>query len=507
MNFMSILGLEGAAPETSAPPAFFPDLNLDQVVHAITAPKDAYALAPIFYTPLHNAEAVRFRQAVMQDVEQPEILALLNNFADQVRSARIHLNGSEEAYQAPAKRAWFLDAAEFYCNALLELHGGWASLMLVSSGLKGFREYLAKQVDSLWFRDFHAELLQLRADLASVRYGLLIRGSAVTVRKYHEEADYAAEVVNTFERFQQGNVKDYRVRLSEGYGMDHIEGQIATFVAKLHPEIFGRLESFYQQYQNFMDVVIERFDREIQFYVAYVDYMATFRQQGLTFCYPEVSHDRRIRVTATFDLALARKLFKGNQAIVCNDFYLEQPERIFVVSGPNQGGKTTFARMFGQLHYMACLGCPVPGREAKLFQFDQMFTHFEHEEPVEDLHGKLQDDLLRVHDILSSATSNSIILLNEIFSSTSLEDATILARQVLETIRQLGAWCVVVTFIDELASQQEELVSLVGTVQPDRPEIRTYQIVRRPADGLAYAIALAEKYQLTKEQLKERLVR
>ena len=76
---------------------------------------------------------------------------------------------------------------------------------------------------------------------------------------------------------------------------------------------------------------------------------------------------------------------------------------------------------------------------------------------------------------------------------------------MLTRIIALDAICVCVTFIDELASLSNTTVSMASNVKPEDVAQRTFKITRRPPDGLAYAISVAEKYRLTIAQLRERL--
>jgi DNA mismatch repair ATPase MutS len=339
-----------------------------------------------------------------------------------------------------------------------------------------------------------------------VRYCLLIKGSTIKVRKFEAESDYAGEVAAIFARFAQAAGRDYRATFPAAPSMNHVEAQILQAVAQLHADVFGELDHYCAANSGFLDAVISRFDREIQFYVAYLDYMALFGRMGLKFCYPQVSAtDKETFVRDAFDLALAYKLLGRAERVVCNDFHLSGGERILIISGPNQGGKTTFARACGQLHYLASLGCPVAARQAQVFLCDNIFTHFESEENIANLRGKLADDLVRIHAVLQQATPRSLIILNEIFSSTTLRDAILLGKRVMAAIVALDLLCVCVTFLDELAAFGPTTVSMVSTVDAHDGATRTYRIVRKPADGRAYAVSIAEKHRLTYENLLERI--
>ena len=497
---------DGADVDGRGEPEFFADLNLDQVLASMTAGREQYELKPFFYGPLHQASAVRYRHEVLRDLEKPDVRASIDGFAERMRRMREHLVQVEKLHYALQQQAWFLDAVEIYCDAVRTLAEELADREVASRGLDGFRGYLGGYVGSERFASLAAETRALREALAAIRYSLRIQGAKVTVTRYEGESDYSAEVEKVFARFKQGAVGSYLVKLPDYVEMNHVEAQIAERVAWLHPEVFGRLADYCSRHRDYLDPTVGRFDREVQFYLAYLDLVGRFRAAGLPFCYPQVStSSKEIAAQETFDIALANKLVPGGGKVVCNDFSLHGPERVFVVTGPNNGGKTTFARTFGQLHHLASLGLLVPGRQARLFLPDRIFTHFEREEDIQTLRGKFEEELVRVREILQQSTADSVIVMNESFGSTTLNDALFVGTEVMGRILGRGCLGVYVTFVDEIASLSEATVSMVSQIVPSNPAERTFKVLRRPADGLAYAWAIADKYGLTYQRLMERI--
>jgi DNA mismatch repair protein MutS len=493
--------------QDGADQAFMSDLRLDQIVAAVAADREERDLiVQLLHERVADIGTVEYRHAVFRDLEDPDVFAAATEFAGKMRQVRVHLGQLAKMQSDHQRAGWFLDAAAIYCDAVRTLASKLEATAITSSGLLAFRDYLTGYAASDDFGRLQSDTAARTADLRRVTYQVRIKGARVEVSRYAGEPDYSAEITSTFERFQQGAVKDYRVQYRVWPGMTHVGARILDQVARLFRDEFSALAEYCRVHAGFADPVIRQFDREIQFYLAYLEYIAPMRSAGLSFCYPDLTSDSKdIFARDTFDLALAARLVPGRKAVISNEFHLAGPERVIVVSGPNQGGKTTFARTFGQLHHLAGTGCPVPGTAARLFVPDRIFTHFEREEDIANLTGKLEDDLLRIQQALLTATPSSIVIMNEIFTSTTVSDARFLGGKVLAKVIDLDLLCVYVTFVDELASLGPTVVSMASTIVPDNPAERTYKVVRKPADGLAYALSIAEKHRVSYRQLRERL--
>lgn len=495
-----------AGPAASAPPPYFADLALDQVVAAAVRGREEYELAPLFLDGLSDRDAVLFRQEVARELEDRDLAAEVRAFAEGMRRTREHLERARKLRNAFQRRRAHLDAALAYCQAADRLVAGLARREPTSRALRAVRERLSAYVASRPFHTLRSDADRTARALEDVTYLLALRGNRVDVMPFRDEPDFGREIADTFAKFRDGEATTYSVASHDTPFLNHVEEAILDRVARLYPQPFALLEEFCQNHAIFVDEDLARFEREAQFYLAYLELIAPLREAGLPFCYPTLSsEDKRELVRDAFDLALAIAASGREPSIVLNGYELQDGERVMVVTGPNHGGKTTFARAFGQLHHVARLGLPVPAREARLLLTDAIFTHFPRQEATADLRGRLEDELARLREILDRAGPQSVVVLNETFSSTSLEDGVRLGRRTLTDLLATDCLAVFVTFMDELAAFDPRVVSMVAEVSPRDPSLRTFRIVRRPADGVAHALAIARKFGLTYDELKERV--
>ena len=491
-------------PAEVTEPAHFRDVLLDRVVGDITAGRDEYDLKPLFYEPLDSVGAIGYRQEVFRDVDTPPIYDALHDFGAGMRDARQCVDLSLRLRYPRTQDRWFLEGVARYGQAIDRLADQLAAAAPTSAGLRTTADYLLQYRASKRFRALTEAAAALIGELAAVEHVVHIQGSRVVVRRYQGEADYGGRVAATFEKFRQGPVAPYPFQEPPGGDLNHIETRILELVAQLQPDVFQRLATFHRDYADYLPETVARLDRESQWYLAYHDYVERWRAAGLPVCYPTVAaRPGPVVIRGAFHPALMDVMPPGQ--IVCNDFLLMGPEHILVVSGPNQGGKTTYARLFAVVHYLAQLGCPVPAERASVSRFDQIFTHFEREEEAGHPESKLEAELRRLRDILATATPDSIVIINEAFSATTVRDGRELGRRVLERLTTLGARTVYVTFLEELSRLSDATVSVVALMASELSGTRAFRLVRQPSDGRAYAASLAARHGLNYDHIREQL--
>ena len=192
--------------------------------------------------------------------------------------------------------------------------------------------------------------------------------------------------------------------------------------------------------------------------------------------------------------------------------------RIWVLTGPNRGGKTTYLRAVGVVQVLGQCGLPVPARAARVAACDRLLTHFPAPEQGRPGQGRLDEEAARMGEIFGRAGPASLVLLNEVLGGTSAPEGAALGLDILRGLRALGCRVVYATHLHELALRTEEINtsvpgpspvgSLTVAVQapPDAGAAAvphpTYRIVPGPPGGASYfASEIARQHGLTLPQI------
>ena len=297
MSFRSILFEQAPdlpEPGRSAAPQALADLNLDQVCSALTLGRDQYDLAPYFLTPLHDEAAIYYRHQVLRDLRTGDVRAAVAAFARGLTTMRQGLAQVSRLGHRYQQQRWFLDAANTYGQAVLTLAQQLRDVELKSAGLVSLREYLETYLQSAEYQQLTASVADLLDRLRDVRYCVHIKANRVRVTRYEGEEDYGAEVERTFAKFAESTRSRMSARRSARWPeMDHVEARILDGWPGCIPELFDALDEFRARHAAYLDDTIVIFDREVQFYAGYLEFIAPMKTAGLEFCYPGCPPSRK----------------------------------------------------------------------------------------------------------------------------------------------------------------------------------------------------------------------
>lgn len=498
MAYFSVLDTEEPDTGDISRPGFFWDLNLNQIIDAVLQQSPQYDILKLYYRFPISEACTEYRRAVYCDIKRPEIYDCLKDFSRSMREAAAAAACRDAVKTDFQGKAWHVSAVHRYCVAVSGLQAALSGSRHSSEGIRKLSEYLDSYTSRSDFQKCREEAGAIQQALAEFHLILEIEDNRIVITRGRRSGAYA-------KRLGYGEGAGELTPFSGSPEMSPLEEAIFDAFRRKNPELFDRVEDFAEHCPACADDTILRLEQEVQYYLAFYRFERKMKEQGFLFCSPDKTPDRDMEAQGLYDLALACTNCIRGKPVVSNEFSYRQGERFFVVGGPNQGGKTTFARSLGQLVYFAKMGLDVPAERAKVPHFTTLLTHFSVEESLGSGKGKLKEELTRLAPMMKEEAENAFVIINELFTTAAHYDGCIMGKRVLGHFIEKGCMGVYVTHLKELGDGIEGVAPLTAMLDGSRERKRTYKISREHMEGVGYAEDIVKKYGLTYQELHRRL--
>lgn len=515
----SLLFLEKCRKFDSTPPVFFVDLQLEEVCRAIVSKYMEFDIRKYFYTIPDTIETIRYRQDIYRDLENNEEMILsLKKYTNRLLTCEKCFRFYRQVEDEVKKGSYLLLTCQNYLTALELLRETLQKAEITSEGLTECRRILEEKFSDTEFEDFCKNVKKCFSDMEKMKLTLLIRDKEISVLEEEEAQKDEESVVETLKRY----IRAFEVPVEEDWENQPeevsnlfpapletgpLENTIVDILKKSRPGVFQMLREFASFDFSPEGDMFLNLKNEFIFYISFFEFEKQLLDAGYKLQFPTAEKSGGVELTAAYDLALAWKNRFSGYAVVPNDISYQAGKSFLVITGPNQGGKTTLARAVGQCIYFMLVGLKAPCGSMKARYFERILTHFEVEESVETGAGKLKEELQRLKPMMSIYANNSFVILNELFTTATTYDAQIMAKKVMEHFIQNGCLGIYVTHIQELADEtvQDGVQSMVAQIDEQDPARRTFKILPMKAQGLGYSDFIVKKYGLSFDQVTERV--
>jgi len=475
-----------------------------------------------------NPEIIKYRVDVVEDiVNHREIydtfvkaVPLIQNICD-MRKATNQCDMTTESNLFSVK------ILEMYVEIIDMLGESLLKYQVKSKGIKSFQDIVRKRYESEEFNTLKKEIEKMETNIGNIKsitIGINMDGSL--------QAREAGVVSINTKEYKNGSIVD---KLLGKGGQDSFTcmASLSSILKTLdkHDQLAFKSsidyclnQIFRKNIRNFEPLINKYFAgstdflvgvlNDLRFLNAAMKFIFDMLDKGYSMCKPELAEvkEKKCTLTGAYNPMVVIKV--PDSDIVTNDFEFDENGRFYIITGPNHGGKSVFLYTVGMIQALFQLGLYVPAKSAVISPVNGIYTHFPSSDENNYGKGRLEFECDKLSRILDKVNEDSLLLLDEAFSSTSGQEASYIASEVITALGIIGLRGLFVTHIHDLPMKLEEFNShkdnkskidnLVATMEDTSNGKRSYKLVRTTPDGLSYARDIAKKYGLELDKIINR---
>ncbi len=473
-------------------------------------------------------EVIRYRQKTFRDIEEnPEISKILTDmlpFLTDITELRRLSGGSisDDYLYSISEIEIYVSLMQMLSEELLPY-----SDKVTSPALKTLCEKIRVLTGSEYFKDLCENLGTLASrvrDIRSITVGINLDGAmspeSCGVISINSEKFKSGEFFDKVRRLDFK--KDDMTCMAEliPYSRVQPENQRLAMINAANNAISDVFKASVKSWKKVIrGYVLDNTDflirmiPEIEFVTHGATLIKKLRERGCPMCTPEITENSSNYFMAK-GLCNPVIALKTDAELVANDITFDDSAMIYVITGPNRGGKSVLTCAVGHAFAMAQMGLPVVAENVVISPCDKILTHFPtgSEDTVEK--GRLGEECARLCRIFDSVTEKSLVLLDESLSSTGSYEGAYIAAEVLQGFSMARLRGIFSTHLHDLAASVDKInneclprggVAIDNMVAEVTGGKRSFRIVRKTPDGKSYARDIAEKYGLSIESIMKKI--
>lgn len=517
------------------------DIEAKRLLYAITDYRrggDVESMGRLASLMTADAATIRYRQNIIKDIiENDELYDLLDGIYFDLMDINSVVSSRNNASD-PESRLYMIKELSLFvkCADAIGSYFSRADTRLNSEGLIAFRDSIRGFVQSTEYKSLqegcakldtsftHAQSITIGANLDNK---LMISEAGIV--SVNDRPYRSGKLIDKMFRmeFQNDEFLTIVPLAPQPKGESLTNSKLNTGILQSLNEIYSKnisqLSSAIHNYAAASAQILMNF-REISFYLSAVKFIKDIQKNGLSMCAPQISDGNSQEIKGIYNINFALVNMKADTMelnpdikVVPNDIAFDEASRIYILTGPNSGGKTLFLQAVGLAQILFQLGLFVPAQNAVMHPVDAVLTHFANQEDLALRTGKLGQECENVKNLLDKVTGESLVLINEPFASTSFSEGTLLCEEIITVLSVVGAMGIIVSHFHELAEKAESyntgqkvksrVANLVAGVSDELDEDgfrkRTFKITRGTPSFKSYAKDIAMRYGINAQLVLE----